>query len=268
MLRPLLTLITDFGTREYYVGALKGSILEVHPDIELVDLSHEVSSHDVLAGALTAAGSCPWFPPRTVHLIVVDPGVGSERRVLIAATDRHRYVAPDNGVLSLVFRQDPPSRVIAVEAEHYYRHPVCPTFHARDILGPVAAWLAKGIAVENFGSEVSDYKLLTLPSPVEESGRLHGRVLHIDKFGNIITTFTQRELDEFRTRHPQWRLRIGNKTIERLVQYYSQGAEGEAIALTGSSGFLEIAVARRPASQVLQVSRGMSVVLEPAGGLA
>lgn len=259
-----ITLTTDFGTREYYVGAVKGVILATNPDVHLVDISHDIPSHDILAGAFTVAGACPWFPSGTIHLVVVDPGVGSDRRVLIASTGRHLYVAPDNGVLSLVLLREESVRVFQVTAEHYYRQPVCPTFHARDVFGPVAAWLAKGIAPEKFGSPVDDYKRLTLPPVAITETRLEGHVFHVDKFGNLISTITAPTVQEFQSRHENLRIRINEHPVSRLVRYYAEAAENELVALVGSSGFLEVALPRRSAAQHLGVGRGARVIVETA----
>ncbi|GAB4241470.1 MAG: S-adenosyl-l-methionine hydroxide adenosyltransferase family protein [Acidobacteriota bacterium] len=257
-----ITLTTDFGTREYYVGAVKGVILETNPDVRLVDVSHEIPSHDILAGAFTVAGACPWFPSGTIHLVVVDPGVGSDRRVLIASTGRHLYVAPDNGVLSLVLLREESVRVFHVTAEHYYRQPVCPTFHARDVFGPVAAWLAKGIAPDKFGLPIDDYKRLALPPLSATENRLEGHVFHVDKFGNLITTVTAEKLLEFQGRRRNLRIQINEEPVSRLVRYYAEAGENELVALVGSSGFLEVALPRRSAAQHLGAGRGARVVLE------
>ncbi|MFZ0427132.1 MAG: SAM-dependent chlorinase/fluorinase [Acidobacteriota bacterium] len=261
MAQTLLTFTSDFGTREQYVGAVKGVVLSINPDVRLVDLSHEVPSHDVLAGAFTVVGSCPLFPSGTVHLVVVDPGVGSERRGIIASTERHLYVAPDNGVLSLLMEREHVSRVVSIEAEHYYRQPVSATFHARDIFGPVAAYLSKGVDILKFGPEISDYKKLVLPARKQlDDGSLEGFILHIDKFGNATTSFTPADLPTEETGGCRG-FRIGDKRVERQVEYYSDGAEQEAFYLTGSSGYVEIAAFKQSAARLLGLRRGMKVTL-------
>ena len=261
MAQTLVTFTSDFGTREQYVGAVKGVVLSINPDMRLVDLSHEVPSHDVLAGAFTVVGSCPLFPSGTVHLVVVDPGVGSERRGIIASTERHLYVAPDNGVLSLLMEREHVSRVVSIEAEHYYRQPVSATFHARDIFGPVAAYLSKGVDILKFGPEISDYKKLVLPARKQlDDGSMEGFILHIDKFGNATTSFTPADLPTEETGGCRG-FRIGDKLVERRVEYYSDGAEQEAFYLTGSSGYVEIAAFKQSAARLLGLRRGMKVTL-------
>ncbi len=264
MSRSLITFTSDFGTREQYVGAVKGVLLSTNPVAEVVDLSHEVPSHDVLAGAFTVVGSCPLFPSGTVHLVVVDPGVGSERRAIIASTERHQYVAPDNGVLSLLMDREKFSRVVSVEAEHYFRQPVSSTFHARDIFAPVAAYLSKGVDILKFGPEISDYKKLVLPPQKQlDDGSIEGFILHIDKFGNATTSFTPAELVGGDTGRQKSGFEIGDARVDRGVEYYSDGADQEVFFLTGSSGYVEIAAFKQSAARLLNLRRGMKVRLVP-----
>lgn len=260
--RSLITFTSDFGTRDQYVGAVKGVLLSTHPEAEVIDLSHEIPSHDILAGAFTVVGSCPEFPSGTVHLVVVDPGVGSGRRAIVASTERHLYVAPDNGVLSLLMERESVSRVVAVEAEHYYRRPVSSTFHARDIFAPVAAYLSKGVDILKFGPEISDYKRLVLPSQKRlEDGSTEGFILHIDKFGNATTSFTPDDLEKAGSDSPRASFRIGEKLVEDRVESYAEGADRDVFFLTGSSGYLEIASFKQSAARALNLRRGMKIQL-------
>ncbi len=255
-----ITFTSDFGTREYYVGAVKGVLLETNPEARVIDISHDIPSHDILAGAFTLAGCYSFFPSGTVHLVVVDPGVGSTRRALVATSERYQFVAPDNGVLSLVCLREPVTRVVSVEADHYFRQPVCPTFHGRDVFAPVAGSLAKGIDPGKFGPEVDDFRRLGLPPPTElEDGGLEGFVLHIDKFGNVITSLTP---DDFARRGVDLssvRLVCGDHTVSRFAHYYAEGEGEELFFLLGSAGHLEIAALKRPASRILAVRRGAKV---------
>lgn len=260
MTRSIITFTSDFGTREYYVGAVRGVLLETSPESQVVNISHDIPSHDVLAGAFTLAGCYSYFPVGTVHLVVVDPGVGSDRRVLVATTERHHFVVPDNGVLSLVSMREPIARVFSVEAEHYFRQPVCPTFHGRDVFAPVAGALARGIDPSAFGPEVGDFLKLPLPPPKElEEGGLVGFVLHIDKFGNVITSFTPGDFARGGAEISAARLVCGDRTVGRFVRYYAEGEGEELFFLLGSSGYLEIAALKRPASRILNVRRGAVV---------
>jgi len=155
--RPIITLTTDFGLNDHFVGTIKGVILSISPEIEIVDISHSVQAFDVLDGALTIAQAYSYFPSGTVHLVVVDPGVGTARRPILVSSDRHHFVAPDNGVLSMVYAREERLHIRHVTAEHYSLQPISNTFHARDIFAPVAAWLAKGVDAEKFGDEITDF---------------------------------------------------------------------------------------------------------------
>lgn len=261
---PCITFLSDFGTREAYVASVKGTILRICPEASIIDVTHEVRSHDLLEAAFTLSCAFSWFPPRTIHLAVVDPGVGSERRAIVAAGEQHVFVAPDNGLLSLVFEQAKVSRVHAIDAEHHYQHPVAPTFHARDIFGPVAAQLARGIEIEKFGPRVDDYVRLNLP-PVRRLAerRAEGLVLHVDKFGNVITSITPADLETvFGADTAPARFILNEKTIDRVRAYYAEGPEEGPFALLGSSGRYELAALKKPAAAQLDARRGQKVVVE------
>lgn len=263
---PIITFTSDFGNREYYVGAVKGSILSICPEAQVIDITHEVGSHDLLEGAFTLLCSYSYFPTKTIHLVVVDPGVGSNRRGIIASTETHYFVAPDNGVLSLVYNREPAVRVISIEAEHYFRRPVSPTFHGRDIFGAIAAWIARGIDIDHFGPEIKDYVRLGLPRLQKiADNRLEGIVLHIDKFGNIITSISPEEIRKIcgEDRSPG-RFLIDGQEISRHYRYYAEAAADEVFSLLGSSGYYEIAAQKRPAARLLNVKRGAKVQLEVA----
>lgn len=258
----IITFSSDFGTREYYVGAVKGAILTINPDAQIIDASHSIPSHDILGAAFTLAGYAFDYPSKTVHLMIVDPGVGSDRRCLAVETERQYYIAPDNGVLSLIYARERVLRAVSIEARHYIHNEVSPTFHGRDIFGPAAAWMARGINIENLGPAVSDYKRLTLPLTKDLSEQeLEGFVLHIDKFGNIITSFSEAEIQKRGGIRDSSRMVVNGKLISSFVRTYSDGNSSEPFALLGSCGYYEIALALRQASQVLDVKRGMKVRL-------
>ncbi len=260
--RPIVTFTSDFGTREYYVAAVKGVILEGCPEAEIVDISHEVRSHDLLEGAFTLACAYDCFPVRTIHLVVVDPGVGSSRKALVAEGPRHTFVAPDNGVLSLVYERGDVNRVYSIEAEHYFRRPVCPTFHGRDVFAPVVSQLARGIDGDRFGPEVADYVRLNLPPVRRQDGLLEGIVLHIDKFGNLITSIRPEDLGvEGESGARPAEVTVNGRSVSRQVRYFSEGEGEELVYLVGSTGRYEIAAPRKSAAQVLEARRGAKVQL-------
>ena len=264
MSNPIITLTTDYGTGDHLAGVLKGVILKILPNATVVDISHQVAPMDLLDGALMIGNAYKYFPPRTVHLVVVDPGVGTQRRPILVSGDQHFFVAPDNGVLSVVYDREPTVRVRHITAEHYFMNPVSNTFHGRDIFAPVAAWLAKTYQSEPFGDEISDYVRFALPRAKPNGTALKGVVLRVDAFGNLLTNLTAEDLPVGMAAAGKINLRIGNTQIEKLAQTFAQGAAGEPVALVGSSGFVEVAINRGHAARTLGAQRGTEVTLELA----
>ncbi|HEV2492997.1 MAG TPA: SAM-dependent chlorinase/fluorinase [Terriglobia bacterium] len=262
--RQVITLTTDFGLADHFVGVMKGVILSIHSDVELVDISHEIGSYDITEGALTLAQSYRYFPPGTIHLVVVDPGVGSARRPILAATPRYHFVAPDNGVLSAIYEREDALEVRHITADHYWLKPVSDTFHGRDIFAPVAAWLSKGVEPSNFGELITDYIRIALPKPTrrQESGnwRVEGTVLRIDKFGNLITNLTLEDVPELSAATPPpFRVVINGREVTTLRRSFAEGQPSEVFAILGSSGCIEIGTNRGSAAQTLQAGRGAPV---------
>ncbi|HSR68989.1 MAG TPA: SAM-dependent chlorinase/fluorinase [Acidobacteriota bacterium] len=262
--QPIVTFLSDFGTREYYVGAVKGAVLSACPDACIVDISHDIASHDLLEAAFTLDSAYRTFPSRTIHLVVVDPGVGSSRRALVVSTENCYFVGPDNGVLSLIYQREEVNRVVSIESEHYFRQPVSPTFHGRDIFGPVAGSLAHGIQIDKFGPEVDDYKRLSLPGARKVSDdEVEGIVLHIDKFGNVITNLRPQEVSRLVERQTSpAAFHLGEAEIRRHCRYYSEAQPNEVVSLVGSSGYFELAALKQPAARLLGAKRGSKVRLK------
>jgi len=260
---PIVTLTTDFGLNDHFVGALKGVILNIAPEANIVDICHTVQAFDILDGALALAQSYSYFPPRTVHLVVVDPGVGSARRPILATSEMHNFVAPDNGVLSLMYAREQRLSVRHITAEHYFLQPVSNTFHGRDIFAPVAAYLAKGVDQEKFGEEVSDYVRFNAPKPkATDPNSLRGVVLRVDRFGNLITNFTPQDAPAlFQNSAPTFKIVVGKREITSMRTNYADGAPGELFAIVGSMGFLEIAANRGSAAQITGAGKGTEVLL-------
>ncbi len=262
MANAIITLTTDYGTNDHLVGTLKGVILKVNPDVTLVDITHNVTPFDLLDGALTIGSAYSYFPPKTIHVVVVDPGVGTERRPLIVSAQNQYFIAPDNGVLSVIYEREQENLVVRhANAEHYFLQPVSKTFHGRDIFAPVAAWLSKGWQTASMGDEISDYKRFALPRPKETDGVVKGVVLRTDAFGNLITNFRGEDLPESAVSEGVIRLQLGNQAVTRLVETFARGNNGEAVAYLGSSGYLEIAVNKGNASRTLGIGRGTPVLL-------
>ncbi|HYL85351.1 MAG TPA: SAM-dependent chlorinase/fluorinase [Candidatus Angelobacter sp.] len=262
MANAIITLTTDYGTNDHLVGTLKGVILKINPDATIVDITHNVAAFDLLDGALAIGSAYSYFPPKTVHVVVVDPGVGTERRPLLVSAGNQYFVAPDNGVLSVIYEREQENLVVRhANAEHYYLQPVSNTFHGRDIFAPVAAWLTKGWQSASMGDEVTDYKRFSLPRPKETDGVVKGVVLRTDGFGNLITNFKKEDLPASSASQGSIKLQAGNHPVTRLVETFAQGNGTEPFAYMGSSGYLEIAVNKGNAARTLGLGRGTAVLL-------
>jgi len=258
----IITLTTDYGTEDHLVGTLKGVILRINPDVTIVDITHQVAAYDLLDGALTIGAAYEYFPPKTIHIVVVDPGVGTERRPLLVSAQNQYFVAPDNGVLSVIFDREQQNLVVRhANAEHYYLQPVSKTFHGRDVFAPVAAWLSKGWQTASMGDEIQDYKRFALPRPKATDGVARGVVLRVDSFGNLVTNFRLEDLPETVVNGGTLKLQVGTHPVSKLVETFARGAAGEPVAYLGSSGYLEIAVNKANASRTLGLGRGAPVVL-------
>ena len=259
--RPLVTLTTDFGANDHFVGAMKGVILDIVPDAQIIDICHAVQAFDVLDGALTISQAYSYFPSRTVHVVVVDPGVGTARRPIIASSDKYHFVAPDNGVLSLVYAREQRMHVRHVTSEHYFLQPVSNTFHARDIFSPVAAYLAKEVDSLKFGEEIEDYVRFNAPKPkAVDQNRLRGVVLKVDRFGNLITNITPQDVPMlFAEGAKRFKITVGTREVTEMHNAYAQGAPGEVFGVLGSMGFLEIAANRGAAAQLTGAGKGTDV---------
>jgi hypothetical protein len=261
--RPIITLTTDFGLNDHFVGTLKGVILGIAPEVEIVDICHAVPTFDILDGALTIAASYRYFPAGTLHAVVVDPGVGSVRRPLVASASGQRFVAPDNGVLSAIYLDEPKVEVRHITAESYFLRPVSQTFHARDIFAPVAAHLAAGVHPTKLGPEIADYVRIDIPRPVVAGQDLwRGAVLKVDRFGNLITNIAKQDVPRlFHAGSPAIKIAIGDREINALRSSYSQAARAEVFAIVGSMGYLEIVANQASAAEILGAGKGTEFTL-------
>jgi hypothetical protein len=259
MTKPTIALLTDFGTRDHYAGVLKGVVLSICPDATIVDLSHDLPAHDIPFAALELAATYKYFPAGTIFLAVVDPGVGTARRGLAAEAGDWKFVAPDNGVLTEVFHEIAPKKVVELTERKYARPTVSRTFEGRDRFAPAAAWLAKGIQLPALGRPVSDYHVLALPRPKLEDGALHGAVVRIDRFGNCVTNIDRKTCEKFGA--GPLTVTVSGRTIARIVSTYSDIASGELGALFGSTDHLEFAAHAASAAEVLGAHRGDGVVV-------
>jgi hypothetical protein len=258
---PVIALLTDFGLRDAYVGAMKGAILSVCPEATLVDVSHEVPAHDVAAGALALEAAYRHFPGGTVFVAVVDPGVGSPRRPLAVGAGRWLFVGPDNGLLTPVLEAHPQARVHLVASPLLFREPLSPVFHGRDLFGPVAGHLARGLSLEEVGPPVADaVRLPPAPKARLEDG-WEGVVVHVDRFGNLTTNLLESDLERLAGRGlGGLEVSLGGRIVP-LVRSYSDVGVGQPCALVGSSGRLEIPVHRGRADALLGASPGARVLV-------
>ena len=255
MARPVVALLTDFGTRDHYVGTMKGVVLGVCADAQLVDVTHDVPPQDIHAAAFELAAAYRYFPAATVFLVVVDPGVGSSRRAIAAAAGGFFFVAPDNGVLSLAFEQTPPTRLVELQDPHFALSSISATFEGRDRFAPAAGWLAGGVDLSAFGRELSDYTRIDIPRPRVDEHGVDGEVVRIDRFGNLITNIPRAMVDTF----ANGGVTIATMQLPATVSTYSDVPVGDVCALISSSGHLEIAVNGGNASERLRLGRGSRV---------
>jgi S-adenosylmethionine hydrolase len=257
-MRPIIALLSDFGTRDHYAGTMKGVVLGLCPEAVLVDITHDIPPHDILAGALQLAASYKYFPSGTIFLVVVDPGVGSGRRGLAIDTGDYRFVAPDNGVLTAVLRESPPKRIVELTERRYARPTVSRTFEGRDRFAPAAAWLGRGIQPAALGRTLSDCVRLDVPQPHLDAERLTGTVLLVDAFGNLVTNLERRAVESFAKAGPI-RILAAGEAVPRLVSTYADIGPLEVCALFGSSDHLELAAQADSAAGRLGLARGAVV---------
>jgi S-adenosylmethionine hydrolase len=242
MARPIITLLTDFGWGDGHIGVMKGVILRLNPDCRIIDLAHQVTSHDVMGAALVLGQTYAFYPPGTIHLVVVDPGVGSARKPIVVKAGDYLFVGPDNGCFTLVLKQEQSVQAYELVDKRFRLPRVSQTFHGRDIFAPAAAHLSLNIAPEEMGPAVaiSDLTGLSIPEPLLDGEGLLGEVIQVDSFGNLITNISQQELGKF-ARDSLIEIKIKGERIKGLKQSYEEGKAGEVICLWGSAGLLEIA---------------------------
>jgi len=257
--QPIITLTTDFGTADHYVSSVKAAILSVSTRPVIVDVTHEIPPHDVMEAGWTLRNAFGVFPRRTVHVAVCDPGVGTTRRALLAVTENHFFIGPDNGVFSFVFDVEPPVRVFEITASHYIASSISRTFHARDVFAPAAAHLAGGTAAENFGAPIEDYVKLDLPKArVTREGGIRATVAHVDRFGNVILNLTRQALEAVRERVKAtgFTATAGQTRLSHLFETYGNAPPAIPFLLYNSSDLLEIAANQSRACDLVGLRAG------------
>ena len=256
---PLITLTTDFGYKDPFVGMMKGVMLKINPAAQIVDITHDITPHNVREAALTLGMSHSFFPPKTIHVVVVDPGVGSNRRPILVMTDHHYFIGPDNGVFSLIYSSKSETLgVLHITSEHYFMPQKGPTFHGRDIFAPAAAWLTKGVETSKFGDMITDYVTLPFPSvSLPTKTTIEGEVVYIDRFGNAITNIRAVDLDTLYNVNPEAKLRVVTKGKQTdLKNYYAEVTDKNLYSLINSAGYLELFVYRDNAAEVFGIKIG------------
>jgi len=246
--------------RDHYVGAMRGVALGICPDVTLADITHDIAPQDILGGALELAAAYKYFPQGTVFLGVVDPGVGSERRGLAAEAAGYRFVAPDNGLLTMVFKESAPRQVVELANQQYARPTISRTFEGRDRFAPAAAWLAKGLELCVLGTPLTTWEMLDVPEPRVTAGQLSGLVLRVDRFGNLVTNIDRQSFDAFAA-GKAIEIEVTSRLIARVVDTYAGVESGSVCALFGSSDHLEIAIAGGSAADRLGLARGAPVLV-------
>lgn len=259
MRRPIVTLTTDFGLADHFVGTMKGVILGICPQAQIVDLSHDIAPFAIAEGAYLVAQAYGYFPENTVHVVVVDPGVGSARRALVVEAAGQFFVAPDNGVLSMIYAREK-HRVRAIANSRYFRKPVSQTFHGRDIFAPIAAHLAAGVSAAKIGKPIRDHIQLDFGKPVRVAERTWaGRILKVDRFGNLITNFHTNEFPNLT--NGGLSLVLGSHRVILVARNYAERAPGELFVIAGSSGYLEVSVNQDSAARITGCAAGAPVEL-------
>ncbi len=256
----VITLTTDFGLEDPFVGIMKGVILNVCPAARLIDITHQIEPQNILQAAWVLKAAHTYFPKNSVHLVVVDPGVGSERRPIAVKTRSAFFVAPDNGVLTPVL--DKSAAIYELTKQKYFLKDISSTFHGRDVFAPAAAWIAKGTALSKMGSKITDPQTLTLPQPELKKNGITGEIIYSDRFGNLTTNIPADLVHSFSQRVDNMTIQVGKTRIKGLVSSYSQGKPGELGCLINSWGNLEIFCRESNAAKKLKVAAGKKIIVK------
>jgi len=263
--KTIITLTTDFGQKDHFVGVIKGVILSINPDAEIVDISHDIPPQDVLQAAFTLKHAYSYFPVGTIHVVVVDPGVGTNRKPLAASSEKGFFLAPDNGLLSYLYADNVINDVREITADHYWLKPRSGTFDGRDIFAPVAAWMSKGVNISSLGESISNYVVIDIPQPaVVQPNIWKCKILSVDRFGNLISNLSREQFTAFIESGEQKRFafRVGEQTVSKISKAYAEGQPNEVLAVFGSSGMVEFCVNQGSAAAVTTLQAGKDVLLK------
>jgi len=237
---PIIALLTDFGLEGNFVGVIKGVIYSINPKVRIVDITHSISAQNIKEGAFYILTSYRYFPENTIFVVIVDPGVGSRRRIILVKSQNYYFIAPDNGILSWVLKEQEIEKVVEVTQKKYFLKPVSSTFHGRDIFAPVAAHLSRGISINEFGKEIKEVINIPFPEPIVKKEEIKGRVLLTDRFGNAITNLSLKRFSFLKDE--SFILKIKTAEVVKVCEFYSQGKAEEPFLIPGSSGFWEISI--------------------------
>jgi S-adenosylmethionine hydrolase len=258
---PVITLLTDFGTEDYYVASVKGTILKINPGCTLIDITHQVRPHDIEEGAFILANAYSCFPRGTIHLTVVDPEVGSSRNPILLVTENYFFVGPDNGLFTFCLLKERVKEAFALTNKKFFLSRVSTTFHGRDIFASVAGYLSLGTKPRAFGREIKSWVKLPFRKPNIGKRELTGEIFHVDIFGNLVSNIGEEEVSNF-TKGRSFAIRIGKTSLQGLKKSYWEVRKGEPLALIGSGGYLEVAVREGSARKVLKAQRGDPIIVE------
>ena len=256
----IITLMTDFGTSDHYGGVMKGVILNINPQVQIVDITHTIPPQDIHGAAFLTDSAYRYFPTGTIHVIVVDPGVGSERRAIVCQTETAYFVCPDNGILTHILHNEEYIHAVAVENSAYFLPQVSNTFHGRDIFAPVAAHLSRGVSIGVLGTPVTQPVQLPVPKPQVTEKAVIGHVIWIDSFGNLVTNISHEILESLEGGHDIV-IHVGGVKIDRLNRSYAESAVGETLAIVGSFNRLEISINQGNAAQTLGLKQGDTITI-------
>lgn len=254
----VIALLTDFGTQDYYVGAMKGVILSINEKANIIDISHEIEPQNIRSASFVLESCYKNFPKKTIFAAVVDPGVGSERRAILVETEDYYFIAPDNGLLSFVYENTEKFHVFELTNREYFAANVSHTFHGRDIFAPVAAHLSAGVKPASFGAEIKEtVKIKEISADKENAGSFEAKIVHIDRFGNLVTNLQKENLPD------KFVVEVGETIIEKICRFYAEAQENELIMIFGSSGRLEISAVNNSAAEILRINKKTKLLVKP-----
>jgi len=259
--RPIITLLTDFGLKDPYVASMKGVILGINPRCALIDITHQVNPHDTKEGAFVLGQAYSNFPKGTIHLSVVDPGVGGTRNPILIVTKNYFFVGPDNGLFTIALRGESVKQAVVLTNQKFFLSKISSTFHGRDIFAPVAAYLTLGVKPESLGPPIKSWHEISFPGPTMKQEKLIGEIVHVDAFGNLISNIDCKSLRHFSKGCP-FIIKLGKRTMRGLKKGYWEGRDDEPMALIGSAGFLEISIREGNAQKALRIEKGDPIIVD------